>query len=470
MRKRHAFESHLSKNYAAFQPISFLLFLWATWIWSVSGDAGGGRQLAINGLRGTGLAATSSKSSSRSRLIATTNSKNLPTANVTVDLHAHSGTHHVHVYVGSPPQRQTLIVDTGSRLMAFPCRPCRGCGTHASPYFDLSISTTYQTPKCGSCQLRGISTCSLFHEFCTITQTYTEGSSWTATEVQDLVWFGTSDVTTSVEEHMQLAVPMSFGCQTTIKGLFKRQYADGILGLGRHDTSIIQAYYDAQAISHNAFSLCLTRDGGYLNVGGSLSPSYHVEPMISTPISREHGLYSIEVIQIQVGTIVIANEHDTNTDALRVVNGGKGCILDSGTTDTYMPLALAKALQKAALEESSGVSDLSGKRRTKGYSHTDFLKLPSITFTFANNATLVVPPSNYMEDVPLDDRTGQASVWSGNKPLTNRLYFESTEGLVLGANAMFGYDILFDTQNNQVGIAKANCWAQNLSTTSVTIE
>jgi hypothetical protein len=33
------------------------------------------------------------------------------------------------VWVGSPtPQRQTVIVDTGSHFTAFPCTGCDGCG------------------------------------------------------------------------------------------------------------------------------------------------------------------------------------------------------------------------------------------------------------------------------------------------------------------------------------------------------
>eukprot|EP00551_Chaetoceros_affinis_P020525 CAMPEP_0203740334 /NCGR_PEP_ID=MMETSP0092-20131115/49508_1 /ASSEMBLY_ACC=CAM_ASM_001090 /TAXON_ID=426623 /ORGANISM="Chaetoceros affinis, Strain CCMP159" /LENGTH=139 /DNA_ID=CAMNT_0050626721 /DNA_START=114 /DNA_END=530 /DNA_ORIENTATION=+ len=38
------------------------------------------------------------------------------------------GTHYVDLWVGSPPQRQTVIVDTGSGVTAFPCTGCNDCG------------------------------------------------------------------------------------------------------------------------------------------------------------------------------------------------------------------------------------------------------------------------------------------------------------------------------------------------------
>jgi hypothetical protein len=73
-------------------------------------------------------------------------------ATSTVPMHAVSGTHHIYVYVGSPPKRQTLIVDTGSRIMAFPCDPCKNCGHHTSPnyYSPLESTTDVQLP-CDRC-------------------------------------------------------------------------------------------------------------------------------------------------------------------------------------------------------------------------------------------------------------------------------------------------------------------------------
>ena len=38
------------------------------------------------------------------------------------------GTHYATVYVGTPPQRKSVIVDTGSHYTAFPCAGCANCG------------------------------------------------------------------------------------------------------------------------------------------------------------------------------------------------------------------------------------------------------------------------------------------------------------------------------------------------------
>jgi len=369
----------------------------------------------------------------------------------TVPLHATTGTHHVYVYIGSPPQRQTLIVDTGSRLLAFPCHPCRGCGRHASKFYNHELSTTDVIPKCGSCYLN-VSKCSDFTDRCILSQKYTEGSSWTAFETEDIVWFGSLNAQESVEDLMQLAVPYTFGCQTSEKGLFRKQYADGILGLAMHETSLVQAMYQAGAIESNAFSLCFTRSGGYMSLGGTFT-DHHLEQMKFSNISRDHGWYSLKVEAVSVGNISVVNSH-----TLEAFATGKGTILDSGTTDTFLPKVVAPELA-SVWKDWSGL-DYSNEPRF--YTLQEFEQLPDVTITFAGNVTLTITPESYMEGVPASstgDMDKARPFWKGKHQLTNRLYADEPLGAVLGANSMFGHDILFDSQEHRVGLARANCYA-----------
>ncbi len=254
----------------------FSLVLVVSWLLSSGTVLAQDSSRQLMGLRG-GTDSASLSSPGQQQVVKSTADFPLPVTNITVPLFSHSGTHHVHVYVGSPPQRQTLIVDTGSKAMAFPCKTCKTCGSccgsHASPYFDPSLSTTHRVAKCGSCLLEGVAQCSLFGNYCTFSQKYTEGSAWTATEVEDVVWLGSANVVESLETYMhRLAVAYPFGCQTTSRGLFRKQYADGILGVSIHETSLVTALHSEGLIPSDAFSLCITREGGHLSLGGTLTP------------------------------------------------------------------------------------------------------------------------------------------------------------------------------------------------------
>ena len=51
--------------------------------------------------------------------------------------------------VGTPPQRVSVIIDTGSGLCAFPCVGCSHCGKHLDLPFDRNASNTSQVLPCG---------------------------------------------------------------------------------------------------------------------------------------------------------------------------------------------------------------------------------------------------------------------------------------------------------------------------------
>ena len=157
------------------------------------------------------------------------------------------GTHYVDLWVGTPPQRQTVIVDTGSSVTAFPCSSCYDCGSnyHASPFFVEADSVSFRKFKCDSCQ--GSATCaelSKTDEHCKIGVSYQEGSSWSAYQSEDMVYIGgphdhaldAQPFGTGPGNHLGANVidedpadaakfrfPLQFGCQTKITGLFKTQ-------------------------------------------------------------------------------------------------------------------------------------------------------------------------------------------------------------------------------------------------------
>ena len=85
----------------------------------------------------------------------TNNTQLLPIARTdfSVPLFVAKDSHHVHVYIGAPPQRRIVIVDTGSRLLVFPCEPCTQCGTNhvSGAYFDPQLSSTDLTNDCDHC-------------------------------------------------------------------------------------------------------------------------------------------------------------------------------------------------------------------------------------------------------------------------------------------------------------------------------
>lgn len=61
------------------------------------------------------------------------------------------GYYYANIYVGTPPQEQSVIIDTGSGQLALPCSKCTNCGNkHIHLPFKLTDSTTSKILTCVS--------------------------------------------------------------------------------------------------------------------------------------------------------------------------------------------------------------------------------------------------------------------------------------------------------------------------------
>jgi hypothetical protein len=397
-------------------------------------------------------------------------------ATMILPLHEVSGSQHVTIYTGQPAVPKVLIVDTGSRLAAWTCSsPDNKKQDQTTITLIASSSTTLQRSHCGACVYPG-SYCNNNHDYyCEWHQKYTEGSSWTANEVTDFVSLlpvisiddgggGTTMTMTHEDAWHQTTLVYRFGCQTQLTGLFQKQtHANGILGLERSEQSIVYNMYRQGLIASNSFSLCLTHGGGYMGLGGALSAK-HLEKMAFTPIVRANGLYVVRVEEIWIGRRCLLCG---DTKMWNAFNSGSGTVLDSGTTDTFLPIAAHDDFARI-WEEETGLSF--SKKRIKRYSYDDFLKLPDIRYLFANNVTLQVSPGTYMEGAQLSSSLSSEQ-WTGTRELSNRIYVNEPEGAVLGLNMQREYDILYESE--RVGFAKADCRVQqsvNSDATTVSIE
>ena len=345
------------------------------------------------------------------------------------------GTHYVHIYVGTPPQRVSVIVDTGSHHTAFPCDGCLTCGTHTDPYFDPKKSSTSQTVGCSQCP----ASARCVGRRCEFSLTYAEGSSWKAIQVADKLWPGgqAADSQPAAEQNSKLAVDFMFGCQLSETGLFRTQKANGIMGLSANAHTLLPQMKSQRKSATQAFSLCLAKGGGMMTIGGA-DAAVHDEPMVLLPTvaSKSMGWFTVHLDFISVGGSRLEAQDSA-------YNGGKGVIVDSGTTDTYLPRKVAGQFAKAW----KGVVGRDYGNTKITFTDEQFAKLPVVSFAFkdVNGKQVLIDmhPGAYME------RSAEQYV--------PRIYLTGDQGVVLGANFMQDRNVLFDKDNERVGFARSRC-------------
>ena len=223
------------------------------------------------------------------------------------------------------------------------------------------------------------------------------------------------------------------------------------------ENNIITQMYNSEVLRHNAFSLCLTRSAGIMSIGGTILsyPSEkHLEPMQTEPLLHRNNYYVVEIAALYVGEVAVG----TTQTIANCFNSGKGTVIDSGTADMYLPAQIQNDFRNAWRSILGDEKCLHNK--AKSYTYNEFQKLPNITFTLSKGYRWVIQPCQYMEEqVQAGNIMGSIfeQGWEGSKTFTNRIYLDEPRGCVLGANAMYYHDVLFDIENSRIGIASADC-------------
>lgn len=325
--------------------------------------------------------------------------------------------------VGTPPQRVSVIVDTGSHIAAFPCASCKHCGHHIDPAFDFARSTTAAWVGCDSCK----GSCKAGH--CSYSQSYTEGSSLSGWWFTDLVRIGDA-------QQRNPAVKAKLGCHQNENNLFYTQKANGILGIAPSSsapTVLEMLYQDREHVEKRIFSLCLAEWGGRFVVGG-WNASYHRGEIGWTPVIAK-GTYAVTLTSMSVaGTPLGPGINFKHT------------IIDSGTTHVYMGSKPYRTL-RGAIEKYCAAHDGCGAQR-KGTCFTvkkDLKQFPDITVFFGALST-IWEPKGYLNHKASSKNWCYSFMDDG-----------TNAGTVLGAAWMMHHEIIFDLRSDKVGIVQANC-------------
>eukprot|EP00939_MAST-03C_sp_MAST-3C-sp1_P002681 g2681.t1 len=215
------------------------------------------------------------------------------------------GVFYADIRIGSPPQDFTVIVDTGSATIAVPCHGCQKCGSkHAQ--FDIAKSSSAHNSG-GQYQ-----------------QCYAEGSCNKGSMITDVMCIGEGCTPDEMITH-------AFGCCTTYAKAFQSQEADGIIGFGGSQQTLIRALRNHHNLDSNEFGMCVATEGGRLTIGG------YPQDIMREPLTWIGGVNLNSYYHITVASVSVAGESP------HVV--GKGALVDSGTSFTYVPSAAWSAMK-----------------------------------------------------------------------------------------------------------------------------
>lgn len=377
------------------------------------------------------------------------------------------GYYYSYLHIGEPPQKQTVIVDTGSSLVAVPCADCQRCGVHMDPPYDIRNSNTGRRLMCDNEQDESEckETTSIHSSDwgcnadgrCEFALSYTEGSHLIGHFVEDVVCIADDPC----PKHAALP-KIRFGCADEMGGLFSSQRADGIMGLGWGAEMALEPLRAEHGTGHGTLQLCLTHNGGFLTVGDGDQDVQSIRregkttwtPMLS---KGAHPFFTVKTMMAKVaGASIDAEVHGIH---------GVPTILDSGSTYTYLPRTVWKQLKLNFDQFCAHPDKCHGQPSNVDptslhciHGNDNMATFPSLAFYFQptnghqateldTNPQLVLQPHEYFFPY-----LGSMCV--------GLIVDDNIARMEIGANFLQDHLVTFEPERNQVGFTKADCHAK----------
>uniref|UniRef100_A0A0D6QZC8 Peptidase A1 domain-containing protein n=1 Tax=Araucaria cunninghamii TaxID=56994 RepID=A0A0D6QZC8_ARACU len=358
------------------------------------------------------------------------------------------------VMVGTPPQRQKMVLDTGSELSWLQCKA--GSGTPSS--FNPGMSSSYASVPCKSAvctaQTRDfpIPTRCDPKRLCYFTLSYADGTDLEGNLARDTI------------NLPDLKIPgFVFGCSSSLP----IAETPGLMGLNRGALSFI-----SQIGGTRKFSYCITDHGspsgspGVLLFGDSPFAKYlRYTSLLSISLPLPYfnrAAYSVSLEGIKVGNKMLPIPKSV---FLPDHTGAGQTMIDSGTQFTLLLGQAYQELRREFVEQNRGrISPMGGDFAFQGAldlcydlpaGAAQFPQVTPVTLLF-NSAQITLESPQLLYPVPKtsspasDGRTVYCFTF-GNSDLV------PVEATIIGNHHQQNLWIEYDLQNSRVGFARANC-------------
>jgi len=336
--------------------------------------------------------------------------------------------------IGSPvPQRQSVIIDTGSAITFVACTGCPAskCNKHDDPNFVPTRSESFRWEDCPSCKSGSKFSCQSNHQ-CKFNLRYYDGAGASGRVFSDLVDFGWDPLR------------LQMGCASDERGGVITDHADGMMGLAV-DPKVSLAFQIGDQLHHTQVAHCFKSNGeGTLIFGEWEKPKNMTWAVLN--VGGNH-YYKTRTLSIWVG------DRKVTSDNRLEKNHFKGTVWDTGSPHMWMPKWAYALTRNAFLDVMKKYKSVSKGNQKICFmvDRDEALKtFPLFRFEQPDNIWLELTPMQYLVSKVISK--GQIAqcvdlIDAGN----------NSEGVAFGSTNMLNMLISYDYTHKKFGFMEHNC-------------
>ncbi|SCO93815.1 plasmepsin V, putative [Plasmodium malariae] len=423
----------------------------------------------------------------------------------------------IDIDVGTPKQRISLILDTGSSSLSFPCSGCKDCGIHMENPFNLNHSKTSSILYCDKVECPFKLNC--VKGRCEYLQSYCEGSQISGFYFSDIV-------TVPSYNNKSISFKKYMGCHMHEESLFLYQQATGVLGLSLTKPNGVPTFINL--LFQNAlnvkimFAICISEYGGELIVGGyeknyimkegaqrtnyrgkrangvnsgsSARKGEGEEQLTSPSNSKQHEeTETVKGTLKDIEKIIWENVTRKYYYYIRIrglefygidlLNDEKGIemLVDSGSTFTHIPEDIYNRLNYyldiLCIQDMNNAFDINKRLRMTNESfenplvYFDNFKLALKNIIAKENMCVKIVDGvqcwKYIDDLPdiyITISDNKKLLWKSDSYLYKKENFwckgiekQVNNKPILGLTFFKNKQVIFDIKNNKIGFVESNC-------------
>ncbi|KAL3628155.1 hypothetical protein CASFOL_027201 [Castilleja foliolosa] len=376
------------------------------------------------------------------------------------------GGYSISLSFGAPPQTLSLVMDTGSSLVWFPCTQRYSCSSCNFGNDDPDNIPVFIPKSSSSSRLIGCKNPKCNWVFPTVQCRDCDNNSTTCNQTCPpyIIEYG-SGSTTGLLLSESLNLPEKpvdnfvVGCS-----VFSTRLPAGIAGFGRGPESLPSQMglkrFSYCLVSHKfddnttASSELVLSGGGKSKHGETKYTPFRISPNSSNPAF--HDYYYVTLRHITVGGVNIKAPYKF---LVADDEGNGGAIIDSGTTFTFLEKDVFE-LVAGELEKQVGgsynraleVEDQAGLRPCFNVSGENSISLPQLTFHFKGGAKMVLPLADYFSF--LDDSAICMTIVTNNGTGAR---VGAGPAIILGNYQQQNFYMEYDLENERLGFQKQLC-------------